>query len=306
MSVRAFVGSLVFVVAVGSPALAADPEAERLLLDRLRATVEARVARCDGLVGVYVEDLTSGATIAIHAERLFPVASVIKLPILWELFARADEGKLDLGSRLRLPEQRVGGGGSLEHLSREAELSLRDLALFMTTESDNDATNALIDYLGLDAVNARMDALGFPQTRLRRRMMDVGAAHAGRENVSTPREMARLMKLLHAGSGLSARSAEEMRSLLGLRPRVALGEREPFLEQLPADAPVLEKPGSLDGVRTVVALGRLPKRPYVVTIFATALARDGDGDDLIADLSAALYSTFDRLARMTASGRVLD
>lgn len=306
MSLRAFVGSLALVFAIGPPALAADAEAERLLLDRLRATVEARVARCDGLVGVYVEDLTSGVTIAIRADRLFPVASVIKLPILWELFARADEGKLDLSSRLRLPESRVGGGGSLEHLSHEAELSLRDLALFMTAESDNDATNALIDHLGIDAVNARMDALGFPQTRLRRRMMDVEAAYAGRENVSTPREMARLMKLLHAGSGLSARSAGEMRVLLGLRPRVALGEREPFLEQLPAGAPVLEKPGSLDGVRTVAALVRLPKRPYVVTIFSTALARDADGDDLIADLSAALYSTFDRLARMSESGRVLD
>ena len=69
---------------------------------------------------------------------------------------------------------------------------------------------------------------------------------------------------------------------------------------------MLEKPGELDGVRTVVALVRLPKRPYVVTIFTTALARDGDGDDLIAELSAELYSTFDRLGRMNEIGRLLD
>ncbi len=289
-----------------APALAAEAGAERLLLDRLRAGIESRVARCDGIVGLYVEDLATGETIAIEPDRQFPVASVIKVPILWDLFARADEGRLDLRTRLRLPELRVGGGGTLEHLSPEAELSLRDLALFMVTESDNDATNALIDHLGIDGVNARLDALGLPRTRLRRRMMDLDAARAGRENVSTPREMAALMKRVRSGLGLSARSAGEVRALLGYWPRVALGEREPFLEKLPAGAPVLEKPGVLGGVRAVAALVQLPKRPFVVTIFTTALARDADGEDLIADLAAELYSTFDRLGRMSETGRVID
>jgi beta-lactamase class A len=296
--------ALAFVAA--APLRAVEPAAERLLLEKLRATVEARVARVDGIVGVFVEDIASGATIAIEPDRVVPAASVIKMPIVWDLFARADEGRLDLGTRLRLPEPRVGGGGTLEHLSREAELSLRDLALFMVTESDNDATNALIDHLGMAGVNARLDALGLARTRLRRRMMDVEAARAGRENVSTPREMAALMKRIQTGEGLSPRSAEEVRALLGHWPRVALGEREPFLERLPEGAPVLEKPGALDGVRTVAALVRLPRRPFVVTVFTTALARDADGDDLIADLAAAAYATFDRLGRMGEAGRVLE
>ena len=35
-------------------------------------------------------------------------------------------------------------------------------------------------------VNAMLDSLGLPHTRLRRKMMDLQAAKEGRENISTP------------------------------------------------------------------------------------------------------------------------
>ncbi len=82
------------------------------------------------------------------------------------------------------------GGGILQELGDGVSLSWRDLAVLMIGWSDNEATNVLVRRVGMDAVNARLDGLGLPHTRLRRLMMDLEAARRGDENVSTPREIA--------------------------------------------------------------------------------------------------------------------
>ena len=76
----------------------------------------------------------------------------------------------------------------------------------MILQSDNTATNVLIDRVGMAAVNQRMAALGLTGTRLRRHMIDLDAARRGDENVATPADLARLVLAFHRGEGLSASS----------------------------------------------------------------------------------------------------
>ncbi|MFN7941886.1 MAG: serine hydrolase [Thermoanaerobaculia bacterium] len=305
---RATFAAVVFAGAAIAPlaGLEAPPSAvDAALWNALESRIDAAISRLDGVAGLWIEDLASGATISRRADQVFPQASAIKLALLYELGARIDEGDAAWSEPLALAAPRVGGGGILEHLSPDLRLSLRDLAVLMIVDSDNDATNALIDRLGLDRVTRRMHDLGLPSTRLARRMIDLDAARAGRENVSTPREMAALMRAIRDGRGLAPATAAELRAILALPKSGAIGEREPFLEPFPAGPAVLEKAGSLDGVRTAVAAVELAGRPYLVAISTTALARDGEGENLIAEISAALYSTFDRLAREGVAGRLL-
>ena len=72
----------------------------------------------------------------------------------------------------------------------------------MVAVSDNSATNVLIDRLGMDNVNALLDSLALPNTRLRRKMMDIKAAAEGRENISTPQEMMTLLEKIYQGKVL--------------------------------------------------------------------------------------------------------
>ncbi len=284
------------------PALAAaEPTPfESALVDRLRGEIERAAAELDGVAGVYVEDLSTGATIALHADQSFAQASAIKLPILWELLAQADERAIDLDLRARRPAA-TGMGGLLENLSTEVELSLRDLAVLMIASSDNGATNALIDRLGMDRVTTRMAALGLPHTLLRRKMLDTEAARSGRENVSTPREMAALAKRVHDGRGLSPESARELRRLLGI------WSSDPFRSGIGEGAvAIFEKPGELPGVRTSVALVELPKRAYVVAISTAALGFDAEGEAFVTRISRAIHLAFDRLARLNEAGRIVD
>ena len=54
-------------------------------------------ARLDGVLGVYVRDLSTGATVELRPDEVFPTASSIKLAVLYELYRQAEEGRIDLG-----------------------------------------------------------------------------------------------------------------------------------------------------------------------------------------------------------------
>ena len=282
---------------LGAPA-PAGPKDDALWA-RLRARLERLEQSVDGVVGLSVKDLKTGATIEVLPDEPFPQGSVIKLAVLYELYRQADEGRVDLAEITRPAMPRVGGDGVLQHLGPAVSLTWRDVAVLMMGWSDNAATNLLIDRVGMDAVNRRLDALGLTRTRLRRRMMDLEAARRGEENVSTPAEMRRLVEAIYAGTGLSPERARDLRLV------AATTKRTEFRKPLPETVTVLDKDGDLEAVRAAAAVVDLPGRPYSVAIMTTYLSKDEDGDALIREVSAALFETFDRLARSSDLGRVI-
>jgi len=270
------------------------------LLAKLRARVEAVDARLDGLLGFYVRDLTTGATIELRPDEVFPTASSIKLAVLYELYRQAEEGRIDVGESTRPPLPRVGGGGILQELGDRVSLTWRDLAVLMIGWSDNEATNVLVRRVGIEAVNRRLDALGLPRTRLRRLMMDIEAARRGDENVSTPREMARLAEIVARGDSLSPARAADLLALAAVAD-----EGSHFRRGLPEGVKAISKPGALEGVRCEAAWVDLPGRPYSAAIMTAYLRREADGEAAITELSAATYETLDRLARSSEYGRII-
>jgi len=282
---------------LGAPA--APAEKQTALWEKLRARIEAVDRRLDGVLGVSVKDLKGGMTLDVRPAEPFPQASSIKLAVLYELYRQAEEGRVDLGELTRPPLPRVRGGGVLQELGDQVSLTWRDVAVLMMGWSDNAATNVLIDRVGMDTVNGRLAALGLRATHLRRKMMDLDAARRGDENVSTPAEMRELAETMYAGAGLSRERARDMMAV------AAVPKDSPFRVPLPEGIVVADKPGSLEAVRCVTAIVDLPGRPYAVSIMTTYLRHDADGEAAIREISAALYETFDRLARSSDLGRII-
>jgi beta-lactamase class A len=291
----------VLAVLLAWPAAAARAsEKEDVLWSHLRARVQDVEKRLDGVLGLSVKDLKTGYTFEVRPDETFPQASSIKLAVLYELYRQSEEGKIDLAQVTRPPLPRVKGGGVLQELGDKVSVTWRDLAVMMVGWSDNEATNVLINRLGMAAVNHRLeDDLDLDHTRLRRKMMDLEAARRGDENVGTPSEMRRLVEAIYAGKGLSPAGARDIRAEL------ATPKESPFRVPLPEGLPVLDKPGSLEAVRCVTAVVDIPGRPYAVSIETTFLKKDEDGAAAIREISAALYETFDRLARSRDLGRVI-
>jgi len=279
--------------------LTADSAKQRVLRDKLEKRLQTIASGVDGVMGYAVLDLTTGDRFGHLENEVFPTASTIKIAILYELFRRADEGSIDVDEMRPLDRRHaVGGSGVLQVLGTPS-LSLRDYATLMVVVSDNTATNVLIDALGADAITGRMARLGLPATRLRRRMIDLEAARRGAENVSTPAELVRLLQLIHAGEGLSARRRDDLLAIL------KKAKSSPLRRAIPSTIEVANKPGGLDGVEVDAGLVFVPGRPYVLAVMTTYLRETPDGGRAIEEAARATYDYFSRVATGGEYGRTI-
>lgn len=172
-----------------------------------------RARAADGRFGAVVLAPDGGEALAIDPDGVYPAASVIKLPLVMTLYEDAAAGRLSLEERVPVGE-RVEGSGVLRDLVDVVVLSLRDLAALAMTVSDNTATNRLIERIGAERVNERLDAWGCPKTRLRRRTFDWAARDRGLENEMTPRETASLLARVRRDAGAGSAPMREVLRLL--------------------------------------------------------------------------------------------
>lgn len=286
-----------------TPALAQappqTPAKSAELRDKTRKQLESIAAGVDGVMGYVVVDLESGDRFERLPDEAFPLASTIKLAILYELFKQADEGRLKLDEVRPLDRSHVvGGSGVLNELTAPA-MPLRDYAVLMVVLSDNTATNLLIDAVGMENVTRRMAALGMSGLKLRRKMIDMPAARRGDENVGSPADLARLLKILHRSEGLTRTSSEAIIGILRKAKPSALRDG------VPLSVPVANKTGTLEGVAVDAGIVYLPGRPYVFVATTTFLKSNAAGEAAIRAASQAAFDYFNRIAKSSDYGRII-
>jgi beta-lactamase class A len=292
------VAALALVTAIALPpeALHAQEEHLAILRDKLHAELSVIVDGYEGVAGVHVVDLTSGDRFALGDQLVFPQASAIKVPILLELFRRAETDPGILRRRVEVTDEvRTGGSGVLQVLTDGGSaLSLEDHAIYMILHSDNTATNVLIDELGMDAINRLSASLGAPSTLLQRKMIRPEESARGNENLSTPRDAATIMeRIALCDLPMSEAACNRVKEIL------ALPKGGPIRAPVPSNVPIAFKPGGITGVATVWALVGLEDRPYVVVVMSSY---GGNGGAVIEAVSAATYDYFSRLAGVTEYG----
>jgi beta-lactamase class A len=167
----------------------------------LQAQLDALAAQHKGKVAIYAKDLKTGATVGIDPDRPVGTASVIKVPIMVETFYEIKAGKHRLDERLKLTkENQVEGSGVLTLLHPGLDLTLEDAITLMITQSDNTATNMVIDAIGIPAVNQRIATMGLKNTYLYKKvfMPPQGPTPADQKQFglgkTTPREMAQILE----------------------------------------------------------------------------------------------------------------
>jgi beta-lactamase class A len=289
------------VAATAQNSAKAPDEKLSVLWSKLEKSVLGVDRDLDGVMGVAIVDLTDGHNYELHADEVFPQASSIKICVLAELYRQAQQGKLKLTdlytvNAADLVQDSDIMGGLTPGVT---QITLRDLATMMVAVSDNSATNVLIDRVGMDNVNAFLNAQGLLHTRLRRKMMDLKAAAEGRENVSTPSEMSKLLQALYRGEVLNREMTADFFKVLSTH-------KDSWIPRnLPDDLKIANKPGSLEGVRNDSGVIFVDKRPYVLCVMTTYLRRERDGEEAISNISLAAWRMFDRIARASEYGRVI-
>jgi len=259
-------------------------------LTALRHQLAAIAAGLAGRLAVVVQRPEDAAPlIDLRGDAVYSSASIIKLPILWAFLEQADAGSLDTVEGWVLQDQhRVDGTGVLRYLGAGASLTLLDLATLMTVVSDNTATNALIDRLGVGTVQAVIDRLGLTATRLGRKMYDFEARARGLENVTCARDIAALLRRIATGDGLSPGAAAQARTiLLGQQFNAGLPAR------LPDETPVAHKTGNVPGLLHDAGWIEHPRGRVIVVAFTDGLANAGDGAVALAAIGEAVWRWLD-------------
>lgn len=167
----------------------------------LQSKIEAMAAQHHGKLALYVSNLKTGDTIAISPDTPVSTASVIKLPMLVEAMEQVKAGKHKLDDKITLQKDDiVQGSGILQFFDTPLAITFKDALTFMIIESDNTATNLVIDQVGIKNVNDWISQMGLKDTYLYKKVFKpaTGPMPADQKKFglgkTTAREMAKVME----------------------------------------------------------------------------------------------------------------
>lgn len=264
--------------------------------DELQTALKRAVEGFRGDVGIYVRHLQSGETAAIHADELFPTASMIKVPLLITTFHAIESGRLGFRDVLVYRDSLLYPGVDLLGSFRDGEeIELSKVILLMTSLSDNTASLWLQQLAGTGAAaNKWLAANGFSMTRVNSRtpgrQSDWEAYGWGQ---TTPREMAEMLVRIREGRAVSAAADEMMYRML---TKNYWNDRA--LASVPPWVQTASKNGAVDEARSEVVLVNAPHGDYVFCVATNhqedrSWDPDNEGFELIRDVSGLLWNYFE-------------
>jgi beta-lactamase class A len=267
----------------------------------LQKKVEAIAASHHGSVALYAKNLTTGETVSLNSAVPVQTASVIKLPLMLQMFEQVKSGTLNLATPVVLTkDNQVPGSGILNIMDPGLSLSVNDVITLMMTLSDNTATNMAIDVVGLRTTNDMLARMGLKNTYFYKKVFkkpdgpmppDQKQFGLGK---TTAEEMARVMESIYRCDLGDRELCLQMITIMrnqqdhDMIPRYL--KRDNAAEDLSA---VADKVGALDDVRNDVALVYTQRGPVVVSIFTynnqdKSWTPDNEAEKLIARLAEAI------------------
>ena len=241
----------------------------------IQQDIEALVESYGDSVSVYAVALdpqtfaSFDGEVAVAPDARHAAASIIKLPILACALETVTADELSLDEQITATQQDiVGGSGNIQSRGAGVSYSIDELLHAMIAQSDNVAANLVIGRLGMDTVNETCAALGLTQTVLARLMMDTDAQAQGRENYTSARDAAAVLRRLAAGTIATPELCERARGYL-----LAQEDARGIVEGVPDGVLVAHKTGSLANAQHDAAIV-YAERPYVLAILTQDLERE--------------------------------
>ncbi len=232
---------------------------------------------------IFYADVDTGEYISTEGSATIAAASTIKLPILLAFFEAVDAGRIDPNRQVAVqPTQVAPGSGDMQLLAPGTQFTALEVASQMIINSDNTATNMMIDLLGgQDVLNSWFQSQGLEKTQLSAPLPDLAGT-----NTTSARDLAHTMLLISQGEDLQMRSRDRVLNILNRTYNKSL------LASGPMDQGALtyNKTGDIESVLGDVALIDLPNgKRYVVAILVERPSNDGRAQELIRRVSSQIY-----------------
>ncbi|MDD5454845.1 MAG: class A beta-lactamase-related serine hydrolase [Candidatus Ratteibacteria bacterium] len=283
--------------------LGKENEKNRILLEKRKAdwltleqSLSEYVKTFDGEAGIVIMDLQYGWDISFNKDKLFPSASIVKIPIMVSCFYAIRDGILGSDSTIRVRSMdKTSGSGVLKNMPAGKEINVSELLELMITRSDNNATNILIERLGFDYFNKSFKSYGVKNTNLSRNMVDLKARNRGIENYTTAEDIALVLKKIYYGETINREISQQCLDLLKGQK---INDRIP--RHLPAEAVVAHKTGLERFVCHDAGIVYTPHGDFVIcALIKHSKSTSRSAKEFIANVAKITYRHFDNRQTIT-------
>ena len=229
--------------------------------------IEKIISQVEGSVCINFYDLNKNNVFSINGDKKVLSASMIKLLILAELMKKISENKFSLSDTIMIADSmKTGGDGVLKELNTGHHFTLKELATLMIIVSDNQATNILIDFLGMENINQLGKELRLKKTFLGRKMMDIEARKNGYDNYTCADDISSLLKLIYQEKLINEEASQLMLDIL---LRQQQGER--LQRYLPSDIKIAHKCGDLDNLENDGGIIWIGNKAYILVVLTSGM-----------------------------------
>ena len=247
-----------------------NPKMSKLYLTTEMPALKANLKRLSASYpsiqsSIFVWDFETGKYVDIDSTKVFSAASIIKLPILIQLFKSIEANQLTIYDNMELtPYYKADGSGVLKNSMSGAQYTIDELAKIMIQKSDNSATNMLMSEIGgMPDVNNGIRSWGLKSTYVRTWLPDLEGT-----NYTTTKDLATMLYNLDNPGFLNINSREyiidymshvENNRLIqaGLDPKALFVHKTGDIGKMLGDAGIVFTP---NGKKYIVAI--LANRPY--------------------------------------------
>ena len=148
---------------------------------------------------VYIYDLKHDSEVAVNDCTVqLRLSAMITVPILYTAASRIDAGELSMDTEITYVTT-IGGRGEITTESRDGQsYPLSFYLQTMVNYSDNNCINILIDFLGLDSINAVCQEAGYTSIWMERGLVASGDT-GGLDNYGSAKDITLMIRDLYTG-----------------------------------------------------------------------------------------------------------
>lgn len=232
---------------------------------------------------VYVWEYGTKSYVNINADEIYPAASIIKIPVLIQMFREIENGKFSLYDTMVLNDYyRASGSGKLQYSQGGVAHSMDYLAKIMIENSDNSSTNMIMAKMGgMPEINRAMHKWGLKSTRVNNWLPDLDGT-----NVTTAREMAKMFYNIDTTTMLTNASKRHIAGYLSHVKNNRL-----LQAGIPSGAILLHKTGDIGFMLGDAGIVKTANgKKYIVVILARRPYNSFQGKEFIVEASKIIYN----------------
>jgi beta-lactamase class A len=258
-----------------------------MVKNELVQQIENEIWGAKAKISLLIEDLDTNEILVAHeAEKTVVSASIIKVPIMLTALELIQEGRYSPDTVIEIPEVVILQDTQVFKYGA-GRVTLEELLVWMIINSDNSATNCLIDLLTMDRINDFCHRLLLKSTKLERKMLDFNAMEAGWNNYTSAKDMEIIFKALYHKSILTPEICDYAIGILRRQRHKQLA-----LRYIADDVIVAHKTGDLDFLKHDVGTFYLDKANYYFGAFVTDALNDVYAEKWIGRISKLVYEYY--------------